>query len=226
MDAEGSYGSAGTSSDMLNAFEIAALVYDDGVSVDDLIGYFAGELRAGGSRIGGVIQLPPQEQGQKSEILRVYDLMSGETFPIKQQLGAGSTACSLDTRALADASMRIRRAVDSGVDLLFISRFGKQEAAGAGFRDEFGYAVASGVPVITSVRRVLVPEWLTFTGGIGTLLACRLKVLTEWWTETESRRKKLLAAREAEAALLRRRTAPAASPTATENVVRLSDYIG
>ncbi|MDR3374475.1 MAG: DUF2478 domain-containing protein [Ancalomicrobiaceae bacterium] len=226
MSAEGPYGNGGAAADMLNAFEIAALVYDDGVSVDDLLGYFAGELKDSGCRIGGVVQLPPEDHSKKSDKLRVYDLMSGDTFPVKQQLGPGSDACSLDTRALAEASMRIRRAVDLGVDLVFISKFGKQEAAGSGFRDEFAYAVAAGVPVITSVRRQLVPEWLTFTGGIGTLLACRLKVVREWWTETEGRRKKLQAAREAEAALARRRLASAAPSPVADNVVRLSDYIG
>lgn len=180
--------------DMLNAFEIAALVYEDGVSVDHLMTYFAAELRDAGRRIGGVVQLPPEDEGARSNVLRIYDLMTGDIIPIKQRLGEGSGACCLDTQALAEGAARIRNAIDAGVDLIFISKFSKQEVAGAGFRDEFAAAVTAGIPILTSVKRPMVNDWLTFTGGIGTLMACRLRTLRDWWQETDNRRAALLKA--------------------------------
>ncbi len=181
--------------DMLNAFEIAALVYDDGVSVDELMGYFAGELRDQGRAIGGIVQLPPEEEGSLSKVLRIYDLMTGDVIGIKQRLGSGSAACSLDTQALAEGASRVRRAIDEKVDLIFISKFSTQEIAGQGFRQEFGAAVAAGIPILTSVKRPLVDDWLRFTGGIGTLLSCRLRVVRDWWQETDARRMKVMAMR-------------------------------
>jgi len=179
---------------MLNAFEIAALVYDDGVSVDHLMSYFAEELQEHGRRIGGVVQLPPEDENARSRTLRIYDLMTGDVIPIKQHLGEGSGACCLDTQALAEGAVRIRNAVEAGVDLVFISKFSRQEVAGKGFRDEFAVAVAAGIPILTSVKRPMVDEWLKFTGGIGTLMACRLRTLRDWWRETDTRRKAIMAA--------------------------------
>ncbi|WP_407051841.1 DUF2478 domain-containing protein [Methyloraptor flagellatus] len=173
--------------DMVDAFELAALVYDDGVAVDHLMCFFADELRAAGRRIGGIVQLPPDEDTEPGQI-RVLDLMTGDVFPIKQKLGPGATSCTLDSAALADASARIGRAVDARVDLVMISKFSKQEMAGHGLRSEFGAAVAAGLPVLTSIKRPAVEPWLRFTGGIGTLLACRLRVLRDWWAETDGRR--------------------------------------
>lgn len=196
------------SADLLNAFEIAALVYDDGVSVDHLMCYFADELQHQGRRIGGVVQLPPEVEGMPSTEMRVMDLMTGEIISIQQNLGRGSGACKLDPGGLMVAATRIRRAIEAGVDLMFISKFSKQEVAGHGFRDEFGLAVGAGIPILTSVKRPLVNDWLNFTGGIGTLLACRLRVTRDWWEETDTRRCKLLARQQEEVRLLESRATP------------------
>lgn len=178
--------------EMINAFELAALVYDEGVSVDHLMCFFADELRAAGRRIGGVVQLPPDDESQRVTPMRVIDLMTGDIIIIGQMLGAGSTNCKLDTAALARAATGLTRAIEEKVDLLFVAKFGKQEIAGSGFRAEFGAAVSSGIPILTSVQRPLVNDWLDFTGGVGTLLACRLRILREWWSETDTRRTRIL----------------------------------
>ena len=84
------------------------------------------------------------------------------------------------------------KAIEARADLVIIPRFGADEIIGGGHADAFGTVAAFGLPVLTAVRRENVEAWLRFTGGIGTLLACRLRVVRAWWQETDDRRKKLL----------------------------------
>jgi hypothetical protein len=81
------------------------------------------------------------------------------------------------------AAARVRAATVSRVDLVFVSRFGKAEARGAGFLPEMGDAVLEGLPLLTAVRRDLVDRWLSSNDGLGTLLDARLWVLNDWWGE-------------------------------------------
>lgn len=162
------------------AHTLAAIVYDGSFDVDALVRQFAAELSLSGVRVGGVVQLP-FEQDACGCSMRVRDLASGDVIAINQKLGAGSTSCSLDPGGLAAASIRIRRAIDDGCDLVIVSRFGRQEAAGRGFRDELAHACTSGLPVLTAVSRELVRPWQDFTGGLGELIDGRADALRLWW---------------------------------------------
>jgi nucleoside-triphosphatase THEP1 len=158
------------------------VVYDIGVAVDHLLLTFANDLAAKGVRVGGVIQMPRTEPGCGPRApMELFDLESGEAFPICQDLGGGADCC-LDPSRLRDAAVRIRTATDSVADLVLVPRFGKQEARGQGFRDEIAHAVLSDRPVLTAVRRENVASWLVFT-GVGTTLDARLWVLKDWWKD-------------------------------------------
>lgn len=171
----------------INAFDLAALVYDDGIAIDRLMVDFAHTLTQAGRRVGGIAQLPPGPATEPGQV-DLIDLMSGEIRPLKQRLGPGAASCTLDGGALAAASTGIRRAVAARVDLVVISKFSKQEIAGGGFRAEFAAAVEAGLPVLTSVKRSQIGGWLAFTGGLGTLLDGRMDILADWWAETGRRR--------------------------------------
>ena len=168
---------------------IAAVVYDDGVAVDSLLSVFAADLVAHGARIGGVIQLPRTEPGCGPRALRqLRDLETGETIPLCKRLAtSGGKSCALDSGSIQQAAVRVGAATTHGADLVFVSRFGRQEAAGRGFSDAFALAVQRGGPVLTAVRRGLADNWLSAVGGIGTLLDARLWVLKDWWSELDAR---------------------------------------
>ena len=175
-------------SERISPLHLAAIVYDNGVAVDALMSAFARELADAGTAIAGLVQLPPDGEGcGQGAPMCVQDVQSGRVFPICQTLGPGAVSCRLDSSALASASVRLRSMVDEPSALFFISKFSKQEAVGSGFRDEFAYAIAQGRTVLTAVRRNLLPNWLEFTGGVGTLLDCRLWVLRDWWNEVAPR---------------------------------------
>jgi nucleoside-triphosphatase THEP1 len=163
--------------------KLAAVVYDDGVAVDALLLAFAERLGSEGVRVGGVVQVPRLGPGCGPKApLQLRDLADGEVFPICQDLGGGANDCGLDPTKLRQAAWRIRSAAETS-GLVVVSRFGKEEARGKGFRDELAHAAAFHRPVLTAVHRGRVDNWLAFTEGIGTLLDARLWVLEDWWRE-------------------------------------------
>lgn len=170
-----------------NPDRLAAIVYDDGVAVDALLATFARELRDAGVVIAGIVQMPPDGPGcGPGAPMRLQDVATGDIIPICQDLGSGAKSCRLDPAGLAEAAHRIRAAAERETDLLFVSKFGKQEVNGQGFRAELAYAATEGRTVVTAVKRGLVHNWLDFTGGVGTLLDHRLWVLRDWWHDVQA----------------------------------------
>jgi molybdate transport system ATP-binding protein len=164
--------------------KIAAVVYDDGVAVDELLLAFAGNLTETGHCLGGVVQVPRGGPGCGPKApMALRDVASGEVFPICQELGPGGHDCALDPARLWEAAERIRTAAERNVDLVFVSRFGREEARGRGLRDALAAAALSGRPTLTAVRREMVDNWLSFSDGVGTLLEARLWVLEDWWRD-------------------------------------------
>ncbi|WP_237153181.1 DUF2478 domain-containing protein [Oryzibacter oryziterrae] len=182
----------------LNAFELAAIVYDDGVSIDHLMCFFADELMSTNHCVGGLVQQPCEDPDAAYATL--VDLMTREHFLFRKDHQLKSRLWSLDDRILDDARTRIRRSVGAATDLTFVPRFGDAEIAGGGLAECYGPVAAYGIPLLTAVHRRHVEDWLKFTGGIGTLLACRLRVLRDWWNETATRRQAVEARRQQEAA--------------------------
>lgn len=168
----------------INASELAAIVYDEGASVDHLIAFFADELQATGRRVGGIVHLPDDEEPASKDVTLV-DLVVGDRW---RQLHA----CPSPAEAVM-MRQRILAAIEAQADLAILPRFGAAEVTGGGHADTFGTLAAFGLPILTAVRRDDVEAWLRFTGGIGTLLACRLRVVRDWWQETDGRRQKMLA---------------------------------
>ena len=165
---------------------IAAIVYDDGVAVDSLLSVFAADLVAAGTRIGGVIHVPRSEPGcGPRALMKLMDLATGERIALCRE--TGQNHCALDPAGLEQAAKRVLAAGQDDTELVFLSRFGRQEAAGRGYTDALGQAVRSGRPVLTAVRRGLVDNWLSAAGGVGTLLEARLWVLKDWWQEVHRR---------------------------------------
>lgn len=171
----------------VNASELTAIVFEEGASVDHLIAFFADELRGAGRRIGGLIQLPDDDEPPAFDVT-VVDLVASDRWQQSRS----------DALASWNATPRILSAIEARVDLAFVPRFGPAEIAGGGYVDAFGTLAAFGLPVLTAVRREDVEAWLRFTGGIGTMLACRLRVVRSWWQEIDQRRQRILARTAAE----------------------------
>jgi len=161
---------------------IAAIVYRPTDNVEAVLIAAARTLAARGVTLGGVLQHDIASVVDDPCAMELEDLASGERFALSQELGSGSEACRLDPGSLAHAAMAVRRAVDTGVQLIMINKFGAQEMSGAGLRTEMGVAVMAGIPLLTAVGERFLDDWNEFTGGASALLTPDVDSVLEWWS--------------------------------------------
>ncbi len=160
---------------------LAAIRYTPETPVETLFSQAVRALQARGVRVGGVVQHDVAGDAGRICQMELEDLASGRRIALSQDLGSGSVSCGVDSSGLAEAAMAIRRAVEAGVDLVVINKFGTQEVEGGGLRDEMGVVAAAGVPLLTAVGDRYLQQWLDFTGGESALLAPTVEAVLAWW---------------------------------------------
>lgn len=167
------------------AAPIAALPAEDSASVQALMRTFAEMVAARGAGVGGVTQARNNDARGRSRIV-LRDLLTGADYPISQDLGPGSVACNLDNSELALACAAVEKAARGGVDIVFISKFAKQEAARAGLCDAFRAAISARIPVVTAVSPYFRDEWRAFAGELATDVPPNLEALEAWWSRIQT----------------------------------------
>jgi len=165
----------------MSALPIAALVYPADTNPSPVLVEVARALQARGVSLIGAIQhdLGPKETcGMELELLP-----SGVRLPMSQDLGPGSNACRLDPAAMAEASAQVRKAIEAGrPELAIFNKFGAQEVAGDGLRDEMVATVMAGIPLLTAVAERFGDDWAAFTGGEASLMPCTVEAALAWWS--------------------------------------------
>ncbi|PZO67273.1 MAG: hypothetical protein DI498_02715 [Paracoccus denitrificans] len=131
-----------------------------------------GVLSGAGLRVGGAIQTSRPPTVDAFDCDMHLSIIGEDAAPVRisQSLGPGSTACRLDTGALAACCARVMRQLHDGCDALILNKFGKVEAAGGGLRDAFALGASLGVPVLTTVAPDQRAVFLAFAGDLATLL--------------------------------------------------------
>lgn len=175
-------------SPIMPAHAIAAVVYKPTDNIEALLAQAARALAGRGLRLGGVLQHDIAGIIDDPCAMQLENLETGESIPLSQDLGRGSIACRVDPDALARGSMAVRGALARGVDLVIINKFGAQEVAGAGLRDEMGETVMAGVPLLTAVGERFLEDWRQFTDGEFDQLPPRLDAILQWWSARASAR--------------------------------------
>lgn len=134
-------------------------------------------LAAQGLRLAGAVQTN-LDRGADCACDMELTVLGTDAAPIRisQSLGAGSQGCRLDADALERAAALAAGALE-GADLALVNKFGKQEAAGRGFRDFIAAALANDTPVLIAVAPELVPAFAGFAGDYAAALT---------WPEAES----------------------------------------
>ncbi|MFO1130892.1 MAG: DUF2478 domain-containing protein [Hyphomicrobiales bacterium] len=138
---------------------------------------FARDLISSGHRVAGMVERPA---ALKRDSL-LADVASDVATCIFQDLGSNAQSCALDVAALTEASGLVEAAVTGETELLILSKFGKLESEGGGFRGAITKALLLGVPVLTSVNPQFDAEWQDFTGGMAMLLPLEAATLRAWW---------------------------------------------
>jgi len=158
---------------------LAAIVYSGHGFANELLTAFAFGLLKDGWQVQGLVQ--QQFGGRSKSNAMLVDLSDGQRFPLFQNLGTGSSACSLDQTSVAAASAALRRALQQRPDLAVANRFGALEAEGGGLVAEMLELVAEGVPLITVVSQDYLPNWRAVTGRAGVELAPSMEALRHWF---------------------------------------------
>jgi hypothetical protein len=160
--------------------QLAAIVFDRGIGVDNVLHEAIAALRHRGLRVGGAIQFIGKRWTACRRVMMVEDLLTGETLTISQELGSQAQSCILDPSALAEASTMLRLAMSNQVDVVVGNRFGEQEIDGRGLRTEFSDAAMAGFIVLTAVHSRHVDGWMQFGGGYAIMLEPSARAVSDW----------------------------------------------
>lgn len=163
------------------ASPIAAVVHEARApAIDRLMLEAARRLQARGIRLGGLVQHNVAKDGTDCATMLLEDLASGTLVTISLERSRRGSGCRLDAAGLAEAAARGGRGIARGVELAIVSKFGAQEAAGKGLREEIAQAVMLETPLLTSVTSRLLPAFEDFIGGSWTRLAPELADIEAW----------------------------------------------
>jgi len=157
--------------------DIAAVVYGPGEDPDRLLCAFADDLPRSGYRIVGLVQ--------DRHVGGIGERLPAVAWPTRAAVSlrhiCKRAGCHLDEKDLAETRRRIAAAIHDGADLVIINRFGKLEAAGAGFVDEIKRAIAVDIPVLIAVPQWRFMIWTRFCAGMCVKLACAREPIDAWW---------------------------------------------
>ncbi len=130
-------------------------------------------------RIAGLIESGDCKTPADGRLLNIAD---GRDFALFQELGAGSTACSLDAESVIDASSRVCADIARGCDLVVLSKFGKLEAENrSGLIPAFTAAIEAGIPILTSVSPKFADAWSAFAAPMFDVLPPDMARVEAWW---------------------------------------------
>ena len=167
-------------------YAIAAVVYaDEGDAAITALWQAVRQLQQDGWRVAGLLN-PIDDNGRhcNSELASVAD---GRRFPIFQNLGRHADGCKLDSGALATAGSVIREAIEEGVDLVVINKFGHAEINNRGLLSEYLAAVSCGIPVLTTLHSKYLLDWRSFSGGQGGELPADSDAVLAWVNQSGNR---------------------------------------
>ncbi len=161
---------------------LAAIVFDRDESADAALAAFVAEAQRAGARIAGLVQEGADDTLCALHDVRVRDLITGETLPIMQNLGAEATGCRVDPAAIAIAARMLDRGRETAPDLLVVNRFGRLETEGGGMLAEIGQAFADGLAVAICVPKRYLQSWDRFAAGLDVKLPPSVAAIEQWWS--------------------------------------------
>ena len=152
-------------------------------ALDPLLHDFARAAAARGLRLAGIVQVNADRPGCARCDMDAVVLPDGPVIRISQSLGAAARGCRLDPAGLEAAVGHAEARLARGADLLVVNKFGKQEAAGRGFRPVIAAALEAGVDVLVGVNRLNLAALDAFADGAATALDPQLEALLRWADE-------------------------------------------
>jgi nucleoside-triphosphatase THEP1 len=166
---------------------VAAIVYVNDAYPEAIFNSLVDRCRKAGLSLAGALQHPVTDgAGRRCDVL-LEDLGCGRCIPLLADRGAGARGCRLDESALAEATAAIEASLERRPQLLVLSKFGKVECEGGGFRDLIARAVSSGIPVVIGVPRRNLDAWRLFAGEFAVELDINACEVERWLVEATIR---------------------------------------
>lgn len=162
------------------ASDIAAIHYEPGFPINELLNAVGARLRADAVRVGGTVQSNMAEAGSACSDMMLTELASGTRIDISQRLGSLAKGCRLDSGRLAEVGVLLDQGFSDDLELLILNKFGRAETEGHGLRPNFARAIEAGVPVLTAVRPPYDEAWQIFHGGLASALEPDIERVHAW----------------------------------------------
>ena len=158
---------------------LAVIVFeDDGNEAVQTLWEAVEQLQQKGLKVGGLLNKKDGQGGYIGEV--ICSICDDREYRILVDRGAGASGCRLDSEALAASSAVPREALDQGIDVLVINKFGIAEAEGSGLVAESSRAVSEGVPVLSTVHDKYAEQWRRFSGDLGVELFPMVEEVQAW----------------------------------------------
>ena len=138
------------------------------------------DLIAKGYRASGAVQVNSKTCGHGKCDMDIKVLPDGPVIRISQSLGTGSRGCRLDGSGLETSVGHVAAQLETDPDFLLVNKFGKQEAAGRGFRPVISDALMRGIPVLVGLNALNREAFLDYTEGCAQEVPATRDALLEW----------------------------------------------
>lgn len=161
--------------------KLGYVIADGPGETDRLLSRTAAWLAQDGRRLAGVVKIlaeAPAGADHCDMDLRV--LPDGPGIRITQSLGEGAQGCRLDPAGIEEAVSCVEASDIARADMLFLNKFGPQEAEGRGFCGAIGTALESGVPVILGVGRGSREAFDAFADGLAERVPADEGSIRDW----------------------------------------------
>lgn len=159
---------------------LAYTMTDGRGALDPLLHDVAQVAIARGLRVADIVQVNSDRPDCARCDMDAVVLPDGPVIRISQSLGRGARGCRLDAEGLETAVAAAGARLADGTDLLIVNKFGKQEAAGRGFRSVIAAALEAGADVLVGVNALNLAALRDFTGDAAEAVPADRAHLLAW----------------------------------------------
>jgi hypothetical protein len=159
---------------------VAVVIWEAGEAADERMAALVAACRARGVAVSGLIQHNEGDCALPGFSMALEDMGSGRLIPLVDQGPVPAQSCRLDVAGLAEAAACLAVERHLASDLVVVNKFGRQESLGRGLREEMAALVMAGVPLLTSVRASLLPDFEAFIGEDYVAVAPTAEAVSQW----------------------------------------------
>ncbi|WP_051074142.1 DUF2478 domain-containing protein [Rhizobium freirei] len=148
-----------------SSYPITAIVYSKGSDFERFLRDTTKTMMDEGMRLAGLIQHSEPRSDRTKCDMYLRDLASDELYAISEDRGREARGCALDTDRLLVACEAVGESLSDRTDLLVLSKFGKVEVEGGGFRSLIVRAMELSVPALIGVPEINLVPFREFAAG-------------------------------------------------------------